>query len=390
MKKEFKFPEGFLWGSAVSSYQVEGGIEGCHWSKNFSAGKACDYYNQYEKYFDIAKELNQNVHRLSLEWSRIEPEEGKFDKEAIDHYKEMLKSLKKRNIKTMVTLWHFTLPQWLQEKGGWANKNVSKYFIKYVTFVVEDLKEYVDFWITINEPMIYVSQAYIIKRFPPREKNLIRSVRVIYNFIVAHKKAYEIIKKIDPEKPTGMAENYSYTEPFNKNFLTKRLVLLWDFVRNVMFLELTAKEQDFIGVNYYFHERVRFRFKYPFVFVENANKKTTDLGWEIYPKGLFKVVKKMKKYNKPVYITENGLADKNDKWRKEFIKQHLEWLHKAIEQGVDVRGYLYWSLLDNFEWVDGFSPRFGLVEMNFDTLETKIRPSAFEYAEICKNNKLIV
>lgn len=390
MTKELQFPEGFLWGSAVSSYQVEGGIEKCSWSKDFPAGRACDYYNRYDKYFDIAKDLGQNIHRLSLEWSRIEMEEGVFSEDVLEHYEKMLKSLKGRNIKTMVTLWHFTLPLWLQEKGGWTNNKMPEYFERYTKTVVERLKDCVDFWITVNEPMIYISQSYIIARFPPREKNLIKSVKIIYNFVITHKRAYKTIKKIAPQTPVGMAENYSYTEALNKNFLTKKLVFLWDFVRNRMLLELTAKEQDFIGVNYYFHERVLFSLKYPFIFMANANHQVSDIGFEIYPKGIYKVIRKLQKYNKPIYITENGIADKSDKKRADFIKQHLEWLHKAMEKGADVRGYLYWSLLDNFEWVDGFEPRFGLVEMNFDTLETKIRPSALEYAKICRDNKLII
>lgn len=392
MKKELEFPAGFLWGSGVSSYQVEGGIEKCNWSKDFPAGRACDYYNNYEKYFDIAEELNQNVHRFSLEWSRIEPEEGKFDREAIDHYKKVLMSLKRRDIKTMVTLWHVTIPEWLAEKGGWANSKMPQYFQRYASYVAGELDCYVDFWITLNEPGITISNGYLLGKFPPLRKNdLAGSIRAFFNFVSAHKKAYSTIRNLSPQAKVGMAENYSFAESYEKKSAINNLaVRIWDFLRNRALLELTRNEQDFLGVNYYFHERIKTKTGWPFVEICNENRLVSDRGCEIYPKGIYEVLKSMKKQGLPVYITENGVDDKGDKYRTDFIKKHLEWVHKAIEEGVDVRGYLYWSLLDNFEWELGFEPRYGLVEMDYNTLDYKIRPSAFEYAKICKDNKLTI
>lgn len=392
MKKELEFPQGFLWGSTCSSYQVEGGIENCNWSEKFPAGKACDYWNRYEEYFDVAEELNQNVHRLSLEWSRIESEEGKFDRGAIEHYKKMLMSLRKRKIKTMVTLWHSTNPTWLSEKGGWANFKTPGYFQNYVAFAAKELNPYVDFWLTINEPMISCSHPYLIGKFPPQRKlDFIGCAKAVFNFGQAHKKAYRAIKSIAPTAKVGMAENYSFVEAYDKESPFNNVVVsVWNFVRNQMLLEYTKKEQDFLGVNYYFHEKIRIEKRFPFIGVQNDNKKISDLGVEIYPPALYEVIKDMKKYNLPIYITENGIADRGDKYREAFIKEHLKVVHKAIKEGADVRGYLYWSLLDNFEWADGYGPRFGLVEMDYENMTYKIRPSAYKYAEICKGNKLIL
>jgi beta-glucosidase len=392
MQKELDFPNGFLWGSAVSSYQVEGGIENCNWSKDFPAGNACDFWNRNEEYFDIAKELNQNVHRLSLEWSRIEPKEGKFDNEAIEHYKKMLMSLRERNIKTMVTLWHSTTPIWLCDKGGWTNFQMPEYFQNYVSFVVGELDEYVDFWITINEPVISASFSYILGEFPPKKKNdFIGFLKAIFNFAIAHKRAYYAIKNISPKTSVAMAENYSYVEAYNnESYFNKSAVYIWNFLRNRMFLEYTKKEQDFLGINYYFHEKIKIDSDWPFFKILNDNLNVTDLEWEIFPRGIYEVIIDLKKYNLPIYITENGIADKNDIYRDKFIKEHLEFIHKAVEQNADVRGYLYWSLMDNFEWTKGYKPRFGLVEINYETMVYKIRPSAFEYAKICKNNKLTI
>ncbi len=389
MKKELEFPEGFLWGSACSSYQVEGGIDGCDWSEDFPAGRACDFWNRYEEYFDMAQELHQNVFRLSLEWSRIEPEEGRFDAAAIGRYRKMLESLRKRKIKAMVTLWHFTTPSWLSEKGGWKNSAAPEYFRKYSEFAAKELDPHVDFWITLNEPMIYTSQGYIIGRFPPRKRyDIAGCAAASFHLAQAHKKAYRAIKGANPKAKAGMAENYSFVEPLYGDPISRFAAWAWDYVRNRMFLEFTRKEQDFIGVNYYFHERIAWDVKYPFVFIRNADKSVSDIGTEIYPKGICEVLKRMRKYGLPIYITENGLADAKDEKRGQFIKDHLRWIHKAIGAGADVRGYLHWSLLDNFEWADGYSPRFGLAEMDYDKQSCKIRASAKEYADICAKNRL--
>lgn len=389
MKKELEFPEGFLWGAATSSYQVEGGIDNCNWSEKFPAGAACDYWNRYEEYFDVAKNLNHNVHRLSLEWSRIEPEFGRFDQEAIEHYKKMLLALRERGMRTMVTLWHSTNPLWFTEKGGWTNFDSPTYFQKYVAFAVKELDEYVDFWVTINEPGISVSLPYILGLFPPMRKNdFIGGAKAMFNFAQAHKKAYRAIKEVNPKAQAGMAENYSFVEPLYKDPVSRFVVRVWDFFRNRIFLEYTKGQQDFIGVNYYFHEKITWDVRYPFVSIRNSNKVISDRGHEVYPKGIYEVLKGMKKYGLPIYITENGIADKEDRLRAQFIKDHLKWTHKAIQEGADVRGYLHWSLLDNFEWEERYGPCYGLLAMDFEKMTYKIRPSAQEYAKICKSNKL--
>ena len=383
-----KFPKNFLWGAAVSSYQVEGGVENCDWSKDFPAGKACDYYNQYEKYFDLAKELNQNIHRFSLEWSRIEPEEGRFDRKEVEHYRKMLLALKKRNIKSMVTLWHYTIPLWLSQKGGWHNPKAPQYFESYVRFIVEELDDLVDFWVTLNEPMVYLMLAYIEGRFPPQKKNSILAPLVFLNFAQAHKKAYKAIHGFNNQAKVGTAQNYSFIDAYNKkSFLNKIAVKLFGFFNNHFFLKFINRHLDFIGANYYFHNRIKITpLAFPFIKIENENKEVSDMGWEIYPEGIYYILRDLQKYNLPIYITENGIADKEDKKRAGFIKEHLKWTHRAITEGVDIRGYMYWSMFDNFEWDSGFTKRFGLIEMDYKKMETRIRGSAREYARMCREN----
>lgn len=368
-----KFPKGFLWGSATSSYQVEGGIDNCDWSKEFPAGRACDHYHLYEKDFDLVEELNQNVHRFSIEWSRIEPEKGRFDEEEIEHYREVLKSLDRRGIKTMVTLHHFTNPQWVADEGGWKNRKVVDYFVRYSKKMISELDDLVDFWVTINEPFVIASGWHIWANWPPQERNLLSFVRVVLNQIRAHNRIYGETDQM------GIVKNNSYLEPLSNSWLDKLTTKIAHYFVNEYFLNRV--EFDFIGLNYYFHARIKFPGKQ-----DNENKVVSDLGWEIYPEGIYHVLKDLDKYGKPIYITENGLADKNDDLRKRFIKNHLLWTHRAIEEGVDVRGYLHWSLMDNFEWAEGFEPRFGLIEIDYETLERKVRDSARYYSQIAKNN----
>lgn len=390
MSQTLKFPKNFLWGSSVSAYQVEGGIENCDWSEEFPAGRACDYYNRYEKYFDLAKSLNQNIHRFSLEWSRIQPSEGKFDRSEIEHYRKVLLALKKRKMRSMVTIWHYTLPLWLSRKGGWQNSKAVEYFQQYAEFVAEELDDLVDFWITLNEPLVYMSLAYIIGRFPPRKRHILSAAPVFFNFINAHKKAYLAIHDFNKKARVGIAENYSFSDAYSKkSFLNNKAVSVWNFFSNHLFLRLTENYHDYLGANYYFHSRIKISpLLFPPIEIKNENKEVSDMGWEIFPEGIYHTIIGLKKYSLPIYITENGIADAADKRRAKFIIDHLKWVHKAIEEGTDVRGYMHWSLLDNFEWDSGFAKRFGLIEVNHKTMKTKIRPSALEYAKICGENML--
>ncbi len=394
MPKVLKFPDGFLWGSATSAYQVEGGIENCDWSKVYPAGRACDHYNLYEKDFDLLKELNQNAYRFSIEWSRIEPEEGKFDQKEIEHYRKVLISLKKRKIEPFVTLWHWTIPLWFSQKGGWLNPKSSEYFERYIEKIVKELKDYAVFWITLNEPEIYINGSFLQGIWPPKEKNLLKAIKVIKNLIKAHKKAYLKIHSLNPRAKVGIAKNNNYFEAYKNKTINKVLVFLADYFWNKYFLNQIKNHQDCIGLNYYFHNRIKFSFKNPFrakgFFNQNENNIISDLGWEIYPEGIYYCLKGFQKYKKPIYVTENGLADANDRLRKDFIRGHLYWVHKVIQEDVDVRGYFHWSLMDNFEWEKGFGPRFGLIEIDYKIMRRKPRPSAFYYAEICKNNGLMI
>ncbi|MCX6806729.1 MAG: glycoside hydrolase family 1 protein [Candidatus Berkelbacteria bacterium] len=366
----------FFWGAATSSHQVEGNNTN-QWSKweKEKSGRACDHYHLFEEDFKIAKSLGHNAHRFSIEWSRIEPEENKFDEKEIKHYQKVIDSLREKNIEPFVTLWHWTLPLWLPEKGGFARKNSIDYFARYVEKIVSSI-EGVKFWITINEPDVYASKSYLVGDWPPQKQNIFLAWRVIKNLIKAHKRAYEIIKEINPGLQVGIAKHNIYFEAYKNKLFNRFLKKGADWVWNYYILNKIGSYQDFIGLNYYLHNRINWGFN------KNENLKVSDLGWELYPEGIYYCLKELQKYKKPIYITENGLADAKDKNRAWYIKEIIKNIFKAKKEGIDVHGYLHWSLLDNFEWDKGFWPRFGLVEVDYKTLKRKIRPSALEYKKI--------
>jgi beta-glucosidase len=385
MKKILRFPKDFLWGSSVSAYQVEGGIENCDWSKFESSGIACDHYNRYEEDFDLVKNFNQNAFRFSLEWSRIEPEEGKFDKKEIEHYKKVLLALKKRNIKSVVTLWHWTNPLWLVEKGGWSDKKIVYFFSRYTKFVVEELGDLIDFWVTLNEPLVHISNGYLQGIFPPNKKDVVLAIKTFRNLVKSHQEAFGVIHQKYPQAKVSIAAISNFFKPARKWFLLERFfAFLLHYFWNQLFLKKIRKYIDYVGVDYYFAHQIVF---YP-PFLKKFGQSLSDIGWEIYPEGIYWVLKNLSKFKKPIYILENGLADSKDRFRENFIRDHLFWIYKAIEEGIDIRGYFHWSLIDNFEWDRGFFPRFGLIEINYQDLERKPRPSAFYYAKICKENYL--
>ena len=400
-KKVLKFPDNFLWGTSTSAYQIEGGITN-DWSewekkriksekfksrkldeKDFICGQACDSYNRYEEDFCLSKNLNTNSIRFGIEWSRIEPVEGKWNMNEIEHYKKMLISAKNKNLKIVLTLWHWTNPIWLSEKGGWTNEKVIDYFERYTKLIVKELGDYVDYWVTLNEPMVHVANGYISGKFPPNKKSILKANKVFNNLCKAHNKSYGIIHDKYPQSKVSITKLTNFFEPAHKyNPIEFIIVKILHYFWNNKFLQKIKNKMDYIGLDYYFHDRIIWYLP----FKKNKNKKITDMGWEIYPKGIYYVLKYLSKFKKPIIILENGLADAKDRYRVDFIKNHLKYIYKAIQEGVDVRGYFYWSLLDNFEWADGYAPKFGLYSVDRKTFKRTARLSAKVYSEICKNN----
>jgi beta-glucosidase len=384
---QITLPAGFLVGAAASAHQVEGNNFNSDWwhaekaGRVPESGRACDHYNRYEEDFKIAQEIGLNAFRISIEWARIEPVENRWDRTAIEHYKKVLKSMKAAGLTRMVTLHHFTLPQWLAEKGGFESKNGVEAFARYAWFVAQNLGEEVDIWCTINEPEVFTSQGYFMKKWPPFKLNPILGLRVYYNLTRAHIAAYKAIKQVLPDAQVGIVKNNVYYEPYHNKWWNRLVCSAANYFGNSWFLNRVAAHTDFIGLNYYFTRTLKISWHGVSVVNSDALPKS-DMGWQTFPQGIYHVLSQLKKYNKPVYITENGIANARDDMRQDYIRQHLAWALKAKNEGLDLRGYFYWSLTDNYEWADGYGPRFGLVEINYDNQARKIRPSADIFKEL--------
>ena len=380
-----RFPDGFLWGAATASYQVEGDIENCDWAdaarnnKVPVCGKACDHFNRYEEDFDIAKALGHNTHRFSIEWARIEPREGQFSTEAIEHYKNVVNALRSRNIVPHITLLHFTLPSWFAKKGGWYHPDAIELFARYCSFVTDALGDTVNHFATINEPLVVAGMGYIRGTWPPFYTGaFFRYLRVVRHMQRGHNEAYKRIKLSRPTLSVGIVK---HTVPFSSNRNPFNIVRA--YVGNVLwtrsFMRAVYKQCDWIGLNYYQHRR----------FGDTRALAVTDFGWKIDPYvGTHLALKELWRYRKPLYVTEAGCSDARDAFRAEYIRDSARAIHKALREGVDVRGFCYWSLLDNYEWAEGFSQRFGLVEVNYETQKRHIRQSAYVYKSICETNSV--
>lgn len=403
-----KFPQNFLWGAATSAHQVEGNNRDSDWWQwekkpgKHKSGAACRHYELYEKDFDLVKKLCHNAHRFSIEWARIEPEPGKFSHKELKHYIDVILALRKRDIEPIVTLHHFTNPQWVAKRGGWVSPLTVNYFLRYCDYVVRALAKHVHYWITINEPTIFLSHAYIFGAWPPQVKSYIKATAVEENMAWAHVRAYRLIHKIYHqqslyEPAVSIAQNVMAFVPSKKDLKNRVTAFLRDQVYNLGFIDRLMRHNiwrrrplDFIGVNYYSRQMVELKKMNIGSLVGDVSDKRyhwvkkNALGWDIYPKGLYDVLLSLKKYRLPVMITENGICTADDNLRWQYIRDHLKHISYAMKQGVNVTGYLYWSLLDNFEWDKGFVPRFGLIDVDYKTFKRTIRVSAKKYAVVCK------
>ncbi|MBF4691617.1 glycoside hydrolase family 1 protein [Fusibacter ferrireducens] len=425
--KPFNLPSTFKLGSATAATQIEGGDLNSNWyhwglqgriANQESSIVAADHYNRYREDIDLMKQLHQEVYRMSIEWSRIEPEEGIWSEEGIKHYRQELTLLIEAGIEPLVTLHHFSQPQWFEAIGAWTHDKCVFYFTRFVKKVIESIGDLVNEYCTINEPNVLVNDSYMDGNFPPGKKGDMKAYfKASKHLILAHLESYQLIHKMRTEMGysdtmVGMVHHLAYFESAKKDPFTKMSRNILDYAFHTLFLKGMVEGQlafpighgyphgkgifcDFIGINYYSRHMIHFKFNPGMLFGEIkfkaglTDESLNDMGWEIYPKGLYEVVEKVyRKYALPIYITENGIPDSQDQKRTKFIITHLEQVHFLIEAGVDIRRYYYWSLLDNLEWHDGYGPRFGLIEVNYKTLERSIRSSGKVYAQICQTKKI--
>lgn len=423
------FPTGFFWGNATAAHQCEGGNTNNQWHRweqqghilsGDSCGAACDWWQRAEVDFELAEQMGNNALRLSLEWSRIEPQEGRWDSSALERYRVLLGDLRRRQIRPMVTLHHFTEPLWFVDRGGFAGAANRALFVRYVTYVVSQLQDLCDFWITFNEPNIYAVLGYLLGYFPPGEHDLKRALLVVRTMLQAHVEAFYAIRALQPEAHIGYCLHYRLFDParplwlpdvaaaaFQEEGLNWMLLKAaetghFSFPFNLALepLEHAPGTRTYHGVNYYTREMVQFDIKRPSeLFARRFHRPgalMNDPGregsfGEIYPYGLYRVLKAISRRTRgktPLYITENGFNDARDDRRPRAILEHLAQVQRAIQEGIPVRGYLHWTLTDNFEWTEGWGARFGLIELNQHTQQRTPRGSASLFGEICRANAI--
>jgi beta-glucosidase len=415
------FPRGFLWGTATAAHQVEGNNTNNNWwaweqqdghiMQGHKSGLACDWWGgRWKEDLDRAAETGQNAHRFSIEWSRIQPTPDQWDESALERYRSMLRGMLERGLMPMLTLHHFSSPIWLEEQGGWENDDTPRKFSVFVRKAVEALKEYVSYWVTINEPNVYAYSAFSEGQFPPGKKDMNATFHVMVNLVRGHAMAYKIIHEIQPEARVGLSVNYRSLFPATASPLDKFVARTQSAIFNDLFpaaasdgkvrllyrtvnIPEAAHSQDFLGVNYYSRDQVSFDItRGPALFGRMRYPKDADLSSTGFianePEGLFEALKWGLQFNVPMLVTENGVEDHEDKMRPRYIAQHIQQLWHAVNFNWPIKGYFHWSLVDNFEWERGWTQRFGLWGLDVETQARIRRKSVDLYAEICKENGL--
>ena len=418
------FPKQFMWGSATAAHQVEGNNKNNNWYEwensfdlngdsrihnNDKSGKAADHWNLYNKDISLMKKMGLNSYRFSVEWSKVIPEKGVVNKQALKHYKDVCIALIDSGLVPVVTLHHFTNPLWFEQLGGFEKEDNIKFFIQFSDIVFRELSDIVNHWCTINEPAVYVSQGYFNGVFPPGKKDPKLAGVVMKNLLLSHVKVYHHLKSLKNGKTSkiGIVKNITQFDPLRRwhlldwyfseilnDIFTNSTIDLFQEGKFNFYLpgmvdlnysnEKAIKALDFIGLNYYsrWHVKGHLNPSTPFTFKKRNQDIQTDMPYSVYPEGFYKALLTVSKLDLPVIVTENGIADDLDDRRALFINRYLYSLYKAISEGIDVRGYFYWSLMDNFEWAEGYSMKFGLYNVDFDTQERKLRKGSLALKNI--------
>ncbi len=396
-------------GVATAATQIEGGEADTNWHRwaqgpghvkdGSTPARAADHWRRVEEDLALLKEMGVRHYRMGLEWARIEPRPGVFDQAALRHYREELTALRAAGITPLVTLHHFNNPGWLEERGAWLDRSAPASFLRYVHKVVAEFKDLVGEWITINEPNVYATQGYVFGDWPPGHRSVGEAMTVMSRLARAHIRAYRLIHTIQPTARVGVAHHLRVFDPADPmNPLDQAGAKLMEHLFQGALMEAMAvgrfrpplrgagdirpgRYYDFTGVNYYTRSWVRGVSQ-----GTRPGSPVNDLGWEIYPEGLTRLLGRVaRRYPGPIYVTENGTADAADSFRPRFLVDHLR---AVTASGAPVERYYHWCFTDNWEWVEGEVPRFGLVDLDYETQERRIKQSGRLYADLIAHRGL--
>ena len=438
-----KITEDFLWGVATASYQVEGRGEGekgeCIWDKfarnggvvyNHNGDNACRQFYHYKEDVRLMKELGVKSYRFSIAWPRIFPESMEKENSAgFDYYLKLINELLTAGIKPNVTLYHWDLPQYLEDKGGWDNRETAYAFEKYAESCFKVLGDKVEMWVTLNEPYCSSILGYENGEHAPGKKDIHLAYNAIHHLNLAHGLAVKKFRELKNKGEIGIVHNlsaprsatmnendifaadraadkafYMFTEPlFNAIYPQRHLDALGvSLPVEEGDMELISQDIDFLGVNYYFEDAVAYAEKAveQFKYVDTAKRKTA-MGWDVVPSGLYRLLRKVKSNygDIPLYITENGQAafdvlnaDEtrcHDSERVDYYKEHLAEVRRLLDDGINLKGYYAWSLIDNFEWAWGYTRRFGLIYCDYNDMRRIPKDSYYYYREVIAGHEMI-
>ena len=412
------FPDDFLWATAAAAYQTEGGNVWSDWhhferddlrrtrpERRFAdpAGAATEFWTRYETDLDAVVALGARGHRLSVEWGRVEPRPGRYDRDALARYREVLEAMKARGLTVCLTAQHFTVPAWAVGRGHFQDADaVVEPFRRYVGLLADELGDLVDLWVSVNEPTMVVLAGHYLGLHPPFEASPVRAARAYRTLVRMHAAGYHALKARDPRTQVGCAHAWTQVEPYDaRSALDRRAAAFNQRAVNHSFFEVTdtgrlplhlggpipeaAGTLDWVGLNYY----TRVLARGAGTVHNRPSDRITDMGWSWYPEGIHKALHWIhREVGKPVYVTENGIATTDEAERIDFLRAHLTQIGRAIEEGVDVRGYFHWSLTDNWEWTHGRRPRFGLVAVDYETQARTVKAGGRWYAEVARQNAL--
>ena len=386
-------PVDFLLGVATAGHQVDGDdVNGDWWDweqvpghirGGVGSGPAVDHWRRYRDDISQMAAAGVRAYRFSVEWSRVEPAPGQWSGEALDHYRDMVAACHEHHLVPLIALFHFVLPRWLAHQGGWLSPATPRLFARYAQRVAQALPG-VRWWVTVNEPLVYAVMGYVWGVWPPGRHDAGAALTVTRRLLLGHRLARSAIRAESPDAQVGLAHHVVWFEPWDGRHAGDRLAAaLQHRLFNWWAVDQVGRDQDFVGVNYYARRWSRWRRPAEVLApaLAKPGERTTDMGWTVYPEGLYLTLRRLGSRRLPVVVTESGIATDDDAWRVAFIRDHLAAVARARGAGVDVRGYFYWSWLDNFEWADGFAPHFGLVRAG-PGADRQPRPSAAWYGDL--------
>jgi beta-glucosidase len=407
----------FLWGVATSAYQIEGAAENdwTEWERqgrlrepSARCGVGSGHGARWRQDLELLPTIGANAYRYSIEWSRVEPQRGEFDEAVLEREIERTDFLRRLGIEPVVTLQHYTHPTWFWEQGGWENAESVAWFRRLAERLGAALPG-VRTWVTLNEPIVFLLGGYLGGLIPPGKKNFAAASKALENLMRAHAEAASVLAERPSGGRAGISHNMLDFAPDRPgSVLDRRLAAAGEALYNLALVETVAtgrmrwsfpgegqtsfsipdlpRATGFFGLNYYSRVHLRFRGILgpfgEFSYRDRAGRGLTDTGWEIHPEGFDRVLRQAAAAGLPILVTENGIATENDDLRRSFLHEHVLILSHHRAAGSSIEGYFYWSLLDNFEWLEGFRPRFGLFEVDYATFARRRRPSADVFASL--------